>query len=56
MGRALADFNASEYGDEYVPLKQDDVVHLNVGIAGDQGYAYGVATKIRCKACCREDA
>jgi hypothetical protein len=40
-GIALADFNASEYGSEYISLQQADIVNIFSAVGEDQEYGYG---------------
>ena len=40
-GIALADFDAQEYGPEYVSLQLGGAVHIASDVAVDQGYIYG---------------
>ena len=41
IASALGDFQALEYGAEYVPLRKGTQVNVAVDVAEDQGYVYG---------------
>ena len=39
---ALADFNASPYGSEYIDLSTGDRIALSTTVADDRGWSYGL--------------
>ena len=41
IGYALGDFNAMDWGSEYVSLKLNAPVHVALDVPEDQGYVYG---------------